>query len=224
MDEDRVKEFVYSLYSSPRVWWGDKPDEAYLLDLLRKDLSNWEDPEPLEPGRLERVVPPDLWQWYVDASAEDPWAWDMLQLLLRRLGSAAIVEAQEDAAYRDALEPLVRWAVEVAAGLRERKDGPGAPSLAFKKKALRDAMIAATVSDICEYTDRPAVSIDDEPVKDVELARGSFEVEDEPLPAEPKSACGVVAKAIGLSYATVSDAWKNRPPHFPRNRRGRKSR
>lgn len=190
---------IYGLYSSPRAWWGDSPpSEAYLLDLLESDLKRWrrgafDQTIEQDTTRLARVMHPALWSRYIEASREDLRAWKMLQAVLRKLRTAdllASVETLDHEWERDALSQLIGWAVDVASGALKEPPAPqGRP-----REDISDALIAGTVKDIRCFSKSCYESKDDE------------EIDGLP-PDEPKSACGVIAKRLGMKYETVRKAW-----------------
>ena len=211
--EKKIAALMRGLRSSPTMKWGDEPiNESDLLETLHGDVQFWENFDELvdrEPHRLERVMYPSLWPRYIEASREDQRAWKLLQAVVRRFqtGNLSLLHSSKVLGHgwqRDTAEPLIEWAIDVAAGVRPM------PKLKPPKEIVRDTLMADAVSAIHDVSGR-----DYESKKDAQAYKKYGKA------YEPISACGVVGKKVGKDYETVRKAWQRyKPDHLRRKRVG----
>ena len=147
--------------------------EEYYLDLMELSLHYAPDDSPKVPGEWDRLVAavPTYWPALILESVSSPHAFRTLQhvLQLQLQAEAPFCESPE-------LEALERWALEVAAGLRQRPRRRGRPS--GEASAFARAVITVSVNLLHDVFGRPYTAAVDTDV----LAR--------------KSACQVVAERL----------------------------
>ena len=165
---------------------GGPADVTYCLDLLQVALaSSFVDLD----GQAELYAAvhhrnPQMWFAYIAASREDPFAWKVLQALLRRLKheEPESLGASEEQLpiFRVGFDALNNWAREVASGELQKPQRRGRDRRSLQ---VEDAGIVATVNFIRDHSNLP------------------YEGED-------SSACQVVADRLGMAYATVRTKWQ----------------
>lgn len=175
---------------------GGPADVTYCLDLLEVVLTL---PFMDLDGQAEIYAAvhhrnPQMWFAYIASSRGDPFAWKVLQALLRRLKhekpeSLATTEEQL-ATFRLGFDALNNWARGVASGELQKPQRRGRD---HRRLQMEDAAIVATVNFIRDHSDLP------------------YEGED-------SSACQVVADRLGMAYATVRTKWQKRQPLLRRAR------
>lgn len=171
---------------------GGLPDEDFWLDVLEyvwprltEGLDSFAD---FDADLLEKD--PKRWPGYIKSSRTDPLAWKTLEALLRR-GSSLVARAEAAPAddqkiWEEGLWLLIKWAWEVASKTRtEPKRSQGRDSTDLM---LRNAAIRATVQKVHDCSERPYTN--------------DYH--------EERSACGVVARRLGMEYPTVRTIWRDR--------------
>ncbi|MCY4430789.1 MAG: hypothetical protein OXC11_10430 [Rhodospirillales bacterium] len=175
---------------------GGPADVTYCLDLLQVTLKMSFVPLAGQAALCAAVHHrnPQMWFAYIAVSREDPFAWAILQALLRRLKheTPESLSASEEQLpiFRVGFDALNDWAREVASGELQKPTRPGRDR---RKLQMENAAIVATVNFIRDHSDLP------------------YEGED-------GSACQVVADRLGMTYATVRTKWQNGQPLLRRAR------
>ena len=176
---------------------GGPPDEAYWLDMLEVWLSivgeGYEFMVETLAANMERH--PEKWGPYIVASQADRLVWQTLAVLLRRLrkrkAGSLVIAVENEAVWRDALDRLHGWALDVASGIRVEPKPAGRDA---RKQAMRNATIVCVVNGIRDLGELPYAS------------------------DERWSACHAVAKRLGVKYDTIRSIWRRGQPLLTRAR------
>ena len=132
---------------------GGSPDESYWLDLLEVTLSIFDEGFMIESLAASMEWHPERWRAYIVASQVDRLSWRRLMVLLRRLRKrkpgSLVIPVEHEAVWRDALDRLNGWALDVATGVRVEPKPPGRDA---RKQAMRNATIVCVVNGIHDLT------------------------------------------------------------------------
>lgn len=182
MDEGRYAELRRRLRAHP-AFRGGPADEGYWLDLMELLLENFGSygfKVEMLAENLERH--PDRVPAYVSAAAQDRFAWDVLDQLVRQLWLSG----------KTVPPALVRWWMDKTTAVSTKPRGTGDH---VRRNEMRDLMIVWAVNGIRNVTDLPY----------------EFDAPAPSSGREPRTACHVVAERLGWKYERVRSIWqKNR--------------